>query len=117
MKISAIALGLLALAGTIVLAVAGASSPHSNAMGPLAFLACMVAVVVMILLGVTLGGRNNPRRAPRPMADTLHIDTQHIDTQHIDTQHTDTQHTDVLQSSEVSSEPAPRERDRGPEAQ
>ncbi|MGO9342575.1 MAG: hypothetical protein ACLP6E_08645 [Acidimicrobiales bacterium] len=107
MKILAIALGLLALAGTIVLAVAGASSPHSNAMGPLAFLACMVAVVVMILLGVTLGGRNNPRRAPRPMADTLHIDTLHIDTQH----------TDVLQSSEVSSEPAPRERDRGPEAQ
>ncbi len=70
MRIVAIVLGLLALAGTIILAVAGASSPHSNAMGPLAFLACVVAVVVMILLGVTLGGRNNPRRAPHQFVDT-----------------------------------------------
>jgi quinol-cytochrome oxidoreductase complex cytochrome b subunit len=70
-RIVAIVLGVLALAGTIVLAVAGASSPHSNAMGPLAFLACIVAVVVMILLGVTFGGRNNPRRAPQRFADPL----------------------------------------------
>ena len=39
-------------------------------MGPLAFLACIVAVVVMIVLGVTLGGRNNPRRAPHHFAAT-----------------------------------------------
>jgi membrane protein DedA with SNARE-associated domain len=96
-RIVAIALGLLALAGTIILAVAGASSPHSNAMGPIAFLACIVAVVVMILLGVTLGGRNNPRRAPRPIADTLHADT--------------------LESSEVSSDPGPGEQGRGPQSQ
>ena len=64
-------LAVLVLAGTIILAVAGASSPHSNAMGPLAFLACIVAVVVMILLGVTLGGRNNPRRAPHRFADSF----------------------------------------------
>ena len=32
--------------------------------GPLAFLLCIVAVAAMIVLGVTLGGRNNPRRAP-----------------------------------------------------
>jgi membrane protein DedA with SNARE-associated domain len=101
-RIVAIALGLLALAGTIILAVAGASSPHSNAMGPLAFLACIVAVVVMILLGVTLGGRNNPRRAPRPIADTLHADTLHADT---------------LESSEVSSDPGPGELGRGAQSQ
>lgn len=69
-RVVAIVLGVLALAGTILLAVAGASSPHSNAMGPLAFLASIVAVVVMILLGVTFGGRNNPRRAPERFADS-----------------------------------------------
>ncbi len=38
-RIVAVVLGVLLLGGTIVLAVAAASSPHSNAMGPLAFLA------------------------------------------------------------------------------
>ena len=65
MRVVAILLGLVILAGTVVLVIAGASGPHgSNAMGPLAFLLCIVAVVAMIVLGVTLGGRNNPRRAP-----------------------------------------------------
>ena len=70
-RIVAAVLGVLLLGGTIVLAVAGASDPHSNAMGPLAFLACIVAVVVMIVLGVTLGGRNNPRRAPHRFVDPV----------------------------------------------
>jgi hypothetical protein len=61
-KIVAILLGVIALAGTILIAIADASQKHSNAMGPVAFLACVIAVVVMILLGVTLGGRGNPRR-------------------------------------------------------
>jgi hypothetical protein len=64
MKYVAIALGVIALAGTILIAVAGSSQPHSNAMGAVALLACIVAVVLMIVLGVTLGGRNNPRRGP-----------------------------------------------------
>ena len=66
----AIVLGLVILAGTILLVVAGASAGHghSNVMGPLAFLLCIVAVAVMIVLGVTLGGRNNPRRAPHSQA-------------------------------------------------
>lgn len=70
MRIVAILLGLVILAGTIVLVIAGASGPHahSNVMGPLAFLLCIVAVVAMIVLGVTLGGRNNPRRAPHSPA-------------------------------------------------
>jgi hypothetical protein len=69
-RIVAIVTGLVILAGTIVLVIAGASSSHghSNAMGPLAFLLCIVAVVAMIVLGVTLGGRNNPRRAPHSPA-------------------------------------------------
>jgi hypothetical protein len=70
MRVVAVVLGILALAGTIVLVIAGEStSPRmSNAMGPLAFLLCIVAVVAMIVLGVTLGGRNNPRRAPHSPA-------------------------------------------------
>jgi hypothetical protein len=66
MRIVAVVLGALLLAGTILLVIAGASAGprHSNAMGPLAFLLCIVAVAAMIVLGVTLGGRNNPRRAP-----------------------------------------------------
>jgi len=70
MKIVAVVLGLLLLGGTIVLVIAGesASPHHSNAMGPLAFLLCIVAVAAMIVLGVTLGGRNNPRRAPHSPA-------------------------------------------------
>ncbi len=70
MRIVAVVLGVLILAGTILLVIAGAStSPgHSNAMGPLAFLLCIVAVMAMIVLGVTLGGRNNPRRAPHSPA-------------------------------------------------
>jgi hypothetical protein len=68
-RIVAIVLGLLILAGTILLVIAGASGGHgSNAMGPLAFLLCIVAVAAMIVLGVTLGGRNNPRRAPHSRA-------------------------------------------------
>jgi hypothetical protein len=65
-RIVAVVLGILVLAGTIVLVIAGASTTPrmSNAMGPLAFLLCIVAVAAMIVLGVTLGGRNNPRRAP-----------------------------------------------------
>ena len=70
MRIVAIVLGLLILAGTILLVIAGASASHgsSNAMGPLAFLLCIVAVAAMIVLGVTLGGRNDPRRAPHSQA-------------------------------------------------
>jgi hypothetical protein len=70
MRIVAIVLGLLILAGTILLVIAGASDQHggSNVMGPLAFLLCIVAVAAMIVLGVTLGGRNNPRRAPHSRA-------------------------------------------------
>jgi drug/metabolite transporter (DMT)-like permease len=64
MKIIAIALGVIAVAGTVVIAIAGSKQPHSNSMGAVALLACIVAVAVMILLGVTLGGRNNPRRMP-----------------------------------------------------
>jgi hypothetical protein len=60
-KVVAVCLGVLALAGTIILAIANASSGHSNAMGPLAFLCCILAVVVMIILGVTLGGRGSGR--------------------------------------------------------
>jgi hypothetical protein len=72
MKIVAVVLGVLALAGTLILVIAGASTgpDRSNAMGPLAFLLCIVAVVAMIVLGVTLGGRNNPRRAPHTQAQT-----------------------------------------------
>jgi hypothetical protein len=72
MKIVAVVLGILVLAGTIVLVIAGASTTPrmSNAMGPLAFLLCIVAVAAMIVLGVTLGGRNNPRRAPHSPAHT-----------------------------------------------
>ncbi len=100
-RVVAIVLGLLALAGTIILAVAGASSPHSNAMGPIAFLACVIAVVVMILLGVTVGGRNNPRRAPHRFADTsLSSDAQSSD----------------AQSSNAQAEAATGERDRATEA-
>jgi hypothetical protein len=70
MKIVAVVLGVLLLAGTVLLVIAGESAPghHSNAMGPLAFLLCIVAVAAMIVLGVTLGGRNNPR-APNRTAD------------------------------------------------
>jgi|HubBroStandDraft_5_1064220.scaffolds.fasta_scaffold423857_2 drug/metabolite transporter (DMT)-like permease len=67
MKIVAGALAAIAVAGTIVIAIAEGSQKHSNAMGALALLACVVAVIVMIVLGVTLGGRNNPRRAPSRM--------------------------------------------------
>ena len=72
MKIVAIVLAVLVLAGTILLVIAGASAGprDSTAMGPLAFLLCIVAVAVMILLAVTLGGRNNPRRAPHSPART-----------------------------------------------
>ena len=55
MKIAAGALAALAVAGMIVIAVAEGSQHHSNAMGALALLLCIVAVVVMIVLGVTLG--------------------------------------------------------------
>lgn len=64
MKIVAIVLGVIAVGGTVVIAIAGSSQPHSNSMGAVALLACIIAVAVMILLGVTLGGRNNPRRRP-----------------------------------------------------
>ena len=97
-RIVAIVLAVLALGGTIILVVAGASSPHSNAMGPLAFLACIVAVVVMILLGVTLGGRNNPRRAPHRFADTSHGVA------------------DTAQGSASPPDPVPREPDRTTES-
>jgi hypothetical protein len=56
-KIAAICLAAVGLGGTILLVIANASSQHSNAMGPLAFLCCIVGVAVMIFLGVTLGGR------------------------------------------------------------
>jgi ABC-type dipeptide/oligopeptide/nickel transport system permease subunit len=84
-RIVAIVLGLLILAGTILLVVAGASGGHgrSNVMGPLAFLLCIVAVAVMIVLGVTFGGRNNPRRAPHSQA--ANIQTAKIQTAKIQT--------------------------------
>lgn len=63
-KVTAVVLGVLALGGLVVIIVAESSVHHSNAMGPLAFLLCIVAVAAMIVLGVTLGGRNNPRRGP-----------------------------------------------------
>jgi hypothetical protein len=80
MRIVAIVLGLLILAGTILLVIAGASGDHgrSNAMGPLAFLLCIVAVAAMIVLGVTLGGRNNPRRAPHSQAARTQIPATQI---------------------------------------
>jgi hypothetical protein len=64
MKIIAVVLGVVAVGGTVVIAIAGSKQPHSNSMGAVALLACIIAVAVMILLGVTLGGRNNPRRMP-----------------------------------------------------
>jgi hypothetical protein len=63
-KIAAVGIGVFALGGTILLVIANASSSHSNAMGPLALLCCIVAVIVMIVLGVTLGGRGDPRGGP-----------------------------------------------------
>jgi hypothetical protein len=64
MRIAAVVLGALALAGTILLVIAGASSGHSNAMGPLAFLLCIFAVALMIFLGVAFGGRGRQTAAP-----------------------------------------------------
>jgi len=61
-RIAAICLAVVGLGGIIVLVVADASASHSNAMGPLAFLCCIVGVVLMILLGVTLGGRGRQRQ-------------------------------------------------------
>jgi hypothetical protein len=60
-RVFAICLGVLALAGTVILVVADASSSNSNAMGPLAFLCCILAVILMIILGVTFGGRGRAR--------------------------------------------------------
>jgi hypothetical protein len=65
-KIVAVCLGVLGLAGTIILVIASASGPHSNAMGPLAFLACIIAVILMIFLGVTFGGRGRASGAADP---------------------------------------------------
>jgi hypothetical protein len=69
MKIVALALGVLAVAGTIVIAIAEGSQKQGGSMGAVALLACVVAVVVMILLGVTLGGRTNPHRRPLPVGE------------------------------------------------
>jgi hypothetical protein len=65
-RIVAVCLGVIALAGVVILVIAGASGPHSNAMGPLAFLACIIAVIVMIFLGVTFGGRGRSPGAAEP---------------------------------------------------
>jgi hypothetical protein len=85
-KIVAIVLGVLALAGTILIAVADASQKHSNAMGPVAFLACIIAVAVMILLGVTLGGRGNPRRNPDGSVKPSRAELQHLAAQRANSQ-------------------------------
>jgi uncharacterized protein YacL len=75
-KIAAICLGVIALGGIILLVIADASSTHSNAMGPLAFLCCIVAVIVMIVLGVTFGGRG--RQNVQALRENVHqaADTQ-----------------------------------------
>jgi hypothetical protein len=75
-KIAAICLGVIALGGTILLVIADASTPHSNAMGPLAFLCCIVAVIVMIFLGVTFGGRGRQRAQAVPENVNQAADTQ-----------------------------------------
>jgi peptidoglycan/LPS O-acetylase OafA/YrhL len=58
MKVAAFALGVLAVAGLIVLAVAGMS-------GALAVLLTAAALVCMVALGGILGGRRTPERPPR----------------------------------------------------
>jgi hypothetical protein len=63
LKIAAICLGILLFGGAVLIAVANASSSHSNAMGPLAFLLCIAGVAVMIVLGVTFGGRGRSSAA------------------------------------------------------
>jgi hypothetical protein len=57
MRVAAVILGLAALGGLIVLAVAGVS-------GAIAVLVTGGAVVVMIGLGNSVGGRRTPDRAP-----------------------------------------------------
>ena len=66
----------LVLAGTILSLSPAHRLRTSNAMGPLAFLLCIVAVAVMIVLGVTLGGRNNPRRRPPQAASRTAASTK-----------------------------------------
>jgi hypothetical protein len=60
----------------------------------------------MILLGVTVGGRNNPRRVPHQFADT---------SQSANAQTSDAQKSDA-QTSDSPPEPAISERDPAPEA-
>jgi hypothetical protein len=74
-RIVASSLGVLALAGTIMLVDrrerrAGPGTRTRWARSP-SWL-CIVAVVVMILLGVTLGGRNNPRDGRPILRHGLH---------------------------------------------
>ncbi|HXX89129.1 MAG TPA: hypothetical protein VEI83_02765 [Acidimicrobiales bacterium] len=60
MKAAAWVLALLALAGLIVLSVAGLS-------GALAILLTAVVLVAMVALGSLLGGRKTPDRAPKAL--------------------------------------------------
>ncbi|HUO47561.1 MAG TPA: hypothetical protein VMU09_01880 [Acidimicrobiales bacterium] len=60
MKVAAWALGLLTLAGLIVLSIAGLTAA-------LAILLTAVAIVVMIALGSILGARHTPAGEPKTL--------------------------------------------------
>jgi hypothetical protein len=100
-RIVAICLGVLALAGTIILVVADGSSSNSNAMGPLAFLCCIVAVILMIILGVTFGGRGRTARAGAAES-----------TEWAGAPESTMQASEPAQASELAPEPEPSEPDR-----